>query len=146
MNNILAIIVVALTFAVQAFAIDADASFREGTRTQVQSNIYAVAVTFPGNATITSNATVSGTLGVTGAATAGSLAAKAATLGTAAIQTNATVGGTLGVTGAATLTAGIASGVSVTNTFYTVAAGTANCITNVVKTRAGIIEAGTTTL
>jgi len=54
-------------------------------------------------ATITGNATVGGTFGVTGDTTLAGLTAGASTLASASITANATVGGTLGVTGEATL-------------------------------------------
>ena len=92
---------------------------------------------------------IAGTVAVDTRSFASSQAASLASLG---VSGNATVGGTLAVTGVGTftaapvLTAGISGGVSVTNTFYTVTAGTAACITNVVKSRSGIVVTGTTTL
>ncbi len=62
-------------------------SFFDGT-------VVTDALTVTANSTLSGNATVGGTLGVTGAATLSS---------TAAITGNTTVGGTLGVTGASTL-------------------------------------------
>ena len=64
-----------------------------------------------GNLAVDQNATVGGTLGVTGATTLAGLTAGASTLASAAITNNATVGGTLGVTGATTL-AGLTAGAS----------------------------------
>lgn len=53
---------------------------------------------------VTNNATVGGTLGVTGATTLSTLSTSgAATLNSVGVTNNATVGGTLGVTGATTL-------------------------------------------
>jgi hypothetical protein len=57
-----------------------------------------------GTFAVSTNATVGGTLGVTGAATLGAGSyAGSLTAGALAVSTNATVGGTLGVTGATTL-------------------------------------------
>jgi hypothetical protein len=72
------------------------------------------AVTMTGALTVTSlalsgNATVGGTLGVTGATTLSTVSTSdAATLNSAAVTGNATVGGTLGVTGAATMSSTLA--------------------------------------
>lgn len=66
-----------------------------------------------GVATFTTNATVGGTLGVTGVATLSNNATVGGTLGVTGVTTlsnNATVGGTLGVTGAVTLTTALAVG------------------------------------
>jgi hypothetical protein len=52
------------------------------------------------SAAITNNASIGGTLGVTGATTLASLNAQASTLASASVTGNASIGGTLGVTGA----------------------------------------------
>jgi len=60
---------------------------------------------------VTNNATVGGTLAVTGAGSFSStLSSGAATLASATVTNNATVGGTLGVTGAATFSSTLSSG------------------------------------
>lgn len=65
---------------------------------------------------LTGNATVGGTLGVTGAATLSTVSTSgAATLASAGVTGNATVGGTLGVTGATTLTTVSTSGAATLN-------------------------------
>lgn len=67
---------------------------------------------------VSGNATVGGTLGVTGATTLTTVSTSgAATLSSAAVTNNATVGGTLGVTGAVTM------GSTVNITGYTTMAG-----------------------
>ena len=85
-------------------------SFFDGT-------VVTDALTVTANSTLSGNATVGGTLGVTGAATLSSTAAitgnttvggtlgvtGASTLASAAVTNNATVGGTLGVTGNSTI-------------------------------------------
>lgn len=68
----------------------------------------------------------------------------AASVTTLSASGNASIGGTLAVTGAATLSStltvgAINGGVSRTNLIYTVAAGTANCITNTLKTINGAV-------
>lgn len=99
MKHIL-ILTIAL-LGVTALAVDPDYGFREGVRSQVQSNIYSVAVSFPGNTTVASNLVVTGaetvgsTLGVAGAATLDK---------NLAVKGNATVGTNLAVTGVATFT------------------------------------------
>ena len=50
----------------QALAVDPDYSFREGVRSQVQSNLYSDAVNMPGTLSVTSNVGVGGALLVTG--------------------------------------------------------------------------------
>ena len=121
MNRILALTAAILVSAAYfAFATDPEASFREGVRTQVMSNIYSVAVSFPGNVTITSNATVSGNATVTGNQVVGGTA-------TAAVLK---VLGAATVDGAATLTGGIAGGTTVTQVWYSVPQSTASCVTN----------------
>jgi hypothetical protein len=84
-----AALVVGLTsaFAIAVvFAADPDASFRESQRTQIQSNLYAVAVAFPGNVTIASNATVSGEATVHAAATLNTVSATGSTFTVAALN------------------------------------------------------------
>jgi hypothetical protein len=66
------------------------------------------------SAAVTGNATVGGTLGVTGATTLAGVTTGAATLLSANVTNNATVGGTLGVTGATTLTTATAGGLQAT--------------------------------
>ena len=89
MNRILiltaALLVAAASFA---FAADPESSFREGVRTQVMSNIYSVAVAFPGHLSVVSNLSVKGNTTATG---------------TLSVVGNTSLGGTLGVTGAAAL-------------------------------------------
>ena len=121
MNRILALTAALLVSAAHfALAVDPEASFREGVRTQVMSNIYAVAVSFPGDVTITSNATVSGKVTVTGNQIVGGTA-------TAAVLK---VLGAATVDGAATLTGGITGGTTVTQIWYSVPQSTASCVTN----------------
>lgn len=79
-----------------------------------------------GSLAATGNATVGGTLGITGATTAAAITSSGTVQGatvtatgavngaTAAITGNATVGGTLGVTGATTLTGGVSGTVTAT--------------------------------
>ena len=103
-----------------SFAADPESSFREGVRTQVMSNIYSVAVSFPGNVAITSNATVSGNAAITGNQVVGGTV-------TAAVLK---VLGAATVDGAATLTGGIAGGTTVTQVWYSMPQSTASCVTN----------------
>ncbi|HOW98892.1 MAG TPA: hypothetical protein P5567_15595 [Kiritimatiellia bacterium] len=121
MNRILTLTAVLLVIvACFAFATDPESSFREGVRTQVMSNIYSVAVSFPGNVTITSNATVAGNAAITGNQIVGgtTTAAVLKVLGAATVD------------GAATLTGGIAGGTTVTQVWYSVPQSTASCVTN----------------
>jgi len=76
---------------------------------------------------------------------------KAAYVGALTVGTNQTVGGTLTVNGATALnglattgTVSLTGGATVTNTFFTVAAGTANCLTNRVISVGGVVKTGTT--
>ncbi|MBP7429870.1 MAG: hypothetical protein KBC05_10575 [Candidatus Hydrogenedentes bacterium] len=121
MNRIV-ILTAALLVAAACFALatDPEASFREGVRTQVMSNIYSVAVSFPGNVTITSNATVSGNAAITGNQIVGG------TTTTAVLK----VLGAATVDGAATLTGGITGGTTATQVWYSVPQSTASCVTN----------------
>ena len=121
MNRILTLTAVLLVAAAYfAFAADPESSFREGVRTQVMSNIYSVAVSFPGNVTITSNATVSGNAAITGNQVVGGTATAAVlkVLGAATLD------------GAATLTGGITGGTTITQVWYSVPQSTASCVTN----------------
>lgn len=117
-RSLTAAIVALFGLVASASAVDPDYTFKESIRTGVVSVIYGTQVAFPGNVTVvgnhsvTGNAAVVGTLAVTGAST---------------------------LTGAATLPAGITGGVSGSNVFYTVAAGTANCLTNYLDIRGGIV-------
>ena len=71
-----------------AFAADPEYTFREGVRTQVQSQIWSVAVSVPGHFSIVSNLSVKGNTTATG---------------TLAVVGNTSLAGTLGVVGAAAL-------------------------------------------
>ena len=79
-----------------------------------------------GNLIVDKNATVGGTLAVTGATTLATLTAGASTLASAAITGNATVGGTLGVTGATTLNGATTVNNSLAVNGATTLVGTAN--------------------
>jgi hypothetical protein len=97
-SAILAAILIGL--APFAFATDPDTTWREAVRTGVVSNIFSVAVSMPGNATVTSNLTVSGAATITGNAVVGATNKFVVT----ASSGNTQIFGTLAVTGASTLT------------------------------------------
>jgi hypothetical protein len=96
--------------------------------------------------TVTNNASVGGTLGVTGVSTLGTLSAGTSTLSALAVTNNAAVGGTLGVTGLTTLgqvTAGTSTLSALTVTNNASVSGTLG-VTGL--TTLGQVTAGTSTL
>jgi len=86
------------------------------------------------------NATIGGTLNVTGATTLAGLNAGAATLASLGVTNNATVGGTLGVTGATTLSTLSTSGLATLNSLNVTGATTLAGLT------AGATTLGATTI
>jgi hypothetical protein len=58
MKKIIALCLLAL--AVPAFAIDADTAWRESVRTTGVTQLFTAAVSFPGNITVATNATIAG--------------------------------------------------------------------------------------
>jgi len=100
----------------------------------------------PNSLAVTNNATVGGTLGVTGATTLAGLTAGATTLASSSVTGNETIGGTLGVTGATTLTTLSATNVTASGTLGVTGVSTLANVTAANVTTSGVLASATSTV